>query len=773
MTIESAVARNEYPGNDVANVFEYGFRVFAASDVKVIRVSPLGAETTLTLNTDYTVQGVGDAEGGTVTLSTVLATGCRLVIYPELEFVQPTSIRNQGSFAPALHEDQFDRQVRYLQQLALQVERSLRSSPADGLVGRLPPKALRAGKLLSFDENGNPVAFDPSNVVTSVAYENARVDVFDGDGSTIVFTLTSDPGVIANTAVFVGGAAQPPDGSAYVLNDTGYTLPNVKFIGAPPNGSKVVVAYRRSLAQGVGDASDVLYIGGGGFPQRSLQDRLRERVSAKDAGAVGNRSADDTVKIASLLAAAGRVAMLPAATGYLVTALANHYGVEFEGPGHIFKAVTGGYQQLDTYVDRFKLSVGREYLHRCYEVFAQGQASSSGTLGVVIFGNSTAAGGNGESAAFAPHTLLGQLLKARGVGNASVTNYAVSGSSVGDLDFATDVQPHLGTSTHLMVIKFGGNEAADGLAQFKTDLRALLASVRADTHGGIGSLSIILVGDGPMSDTPNGRDEAWFEQLRGVYVAAARDYQCAYFDTYAHLKDARGAAGLWMDDPYSDGRAIHPLDSMNAWIWGGLVDWAFNASSLAPYAANVVTNQGAVSDVWSSSTVPANYKFGIAIQRATVAHGAPWEGSVVTVRSVDGPAVQMLFSFAANVTRVAMRTASTGSNTWNRWSGVRENLTLSNSWVSYGSSFGTPAAAIDNDGFVTLTGMVKDGTTTAGTVIGTLPTGMAPAEDSVHVAGVSGGTCLIKVNTSGEIVAQSTANATYTSLAGIRFRAAG
>lgn len=50
----------------------------------------------------------------------------------------------------------------------------------------------------------------------------------------------------------------------------------------------------------------------------------------------------------------------------------------------------------------------------------------------------------------------------------------------------------------------------------------------------------------------------WYEQVRKVYIKAARDFKCAFIDTYSIWLDSRDAAGIYMDNPYSDGRAIHP-----------------------------------------------------------------------------------------------------------------------------------------------------------------------------------------------------------------------
>ena len=58
-------------------------------------------------------------------------------------------------------------------------------------------------------------------------------------------------------------------------------------------------------------------------------------------------------------------------------------------------------------------------------------------------------------------------------------------------------------------------------------------------------MSIILMSPNSTSDTPNGRDEKWYEQVRKVYIKAARDYKCAFIDTYSLWLDSRCSKYLY------------------------------------------------------------------------------------------------------------------------------------------------------------------------------------------------------------------------------------
>jgi len=172
MTISSEVNRNDYTGNNSTATYSYTFKIFADADLKVTTRDTDDVETTLVLDTDYSVAGAGDTAGGTITLlAGNLATGYILTIRRDRPLTQETDIRNQGDFFPETHENAFDDLVMKMQTLAFEIERSLRLSETTDLAGTvLPaPEALKwprwnaAGTAL---ENVN--AADISSTVSTV-----------------------------------------------------------------------------------------------------------------------------------------------------------------------------------------------------------------------------------------------------------------------------------------------------------------------------------------------------------------------------------------------------------------------------------------------------------------------------------------------------------------------------------------------------------------------------------------------------------------------------
>lgn len=159
MTVPTYRSREDYTGNGVTTSYPYQFRIYKATDLVVTHATPDGVETTLVLNTDYTVTGVGKYAGGNVVLTSALTSGYHLTIERALPVTQETDLRNQGAYFAETHEDVFDRLVMILQHLFGTVARSLKFPLSDGEVNStLPSRDSRKGRVLAFHETtGDPV----------------------------------------------------------------------------------------------------------------------------------------------------------------------------------------------------------------------------------------------------------------------------------------------------------------------------------------------------------------------------------------------------------------------------------------------------------------------------------------------------------------------------------------------------------------------------------------------------------------------------------------
>lgn len=116
MTVNTISSIAEFDTNGVTTNYPFYFKFLANEDLVVTYINPVGASTTLTLGTHYTVNGAGNDAGGSVITVTALAGPGQLVVSREMDAFQQTSLRNQGKFLAETHEDVFDRLTMLIQQ---------------------------------------------------------------------------------------------------------------------------------------------------------------------------------------------------------------------------------------------------------------------------------------------------------------------------------------------------------------------------------------------------------------------------------------------------------------------------------------------------------------------------------------------------------------------------------------------------------------------------------------------------------------------------------
>jgi hypothetical protein len=157
----NTTSRWTYSPNGVTTSFAFDNKVLAAGD---LAVSWIGSDGNPLVLSSYTVSGVGEETGGTVTFSTAPANtaGSKIVIERHTEPLQ------DGTFGDFIQEDAATRQERYdrclllAQEFATALDRMLLYSPldADGALV-LPPAASRANRALLFDALGKITVGNP------------------------------------------------------------------------------------------------------------------------------------------------------------------------------------------------------------------------------------------------------------------------------------------------------------------------------------------------------------------------------------------------------------------------------------------------------------------------------------------------------------------------------------------------------------------------------------------------------------------------------------
>ncbi len=456
----------------------------------------------------------------------------------------------------------------------------------------------------------------------------------------------------------------------------------------------------------------------------------------------------------------------------------NPYGVDLERSGAImerFNAWSGTwFRQLNSYANHRAgpRGVGKEYLYHLYNKLI---ANPGTGIFMEIFGDSTVAGGFGESSSLLVQNSFFDLAVNCGLPEALyITNHAAGGTSWTDFDPTAVLAS--GTMDVLLIkygVNDGGKEYATRLELMTTTMRTKLAQIRAHANGSLDKLSIVLVGPTSTYDIPSRRDTYWYEQVRHPYVQAARDFQCLYIDAYAMLQDARYAAGLDMDAPYADDRSVHPLNERLMWLWPAVFREIFGWEETRVIAKNKDINLSGQMTFGAAGTaiLPSAFPFGRSWYKANTSDGWPLEGAVLTQKQADGVAFQtFVVANAGGATKIGRRIALVGGNSWSILEGIPQALTYQNGWNTL-ATYNALTATLSS-GVVTVEGTIAGGTTTIATAIATLPVGMRPTSTAgPFVCATNAGTCKVQVSNAGVITFVSAGDATYTAVS-LRFAAA-
>lgn len=318
--INAITRRVVFSGSAGVGPYAFTFEVLDENDVAVYKDS-----TKLTLTTDYTVT-VNLNGTGSVTLVSAATSANTITILGARDIERVTDFVTAGDLRAAAINEQLDALTIFDQQLAEEQKRTLMAPPYDPahvddggtLNMTLPAAAVRANSFLLFDSAGNPgvQAAGAPGAPTSITRQQ-----FSGDGSTVAFTLAADPGAAGNSlSVYISGVYQQR--ATYTVVGTALT-----FSAAPPLGTNNIEVVNYTVgAIGTTDASLVTYAqGSAGSVSRTVQNRLRETVSVKDFGAVGDGVTDDTAAIQAALdsvSTSGGTVFVPVGTYILSSELA-------------------------------------------------------------------------------------------------------------------------------------------------------------------------------------------------------------------------------------------------------------------------------------------------------------------------------------------------------------------------------------------------------------------------------------------------------------------
>lgn len=280
MTISSTIrTAGPYAGTGSQQIFPFAFKVFVNTDL-LVTLTIAGATTIQSLTSQYTVSLNPDQNanpGGSITMLTAPPVGATLLMTSQVPELQPTDLSNVGNFYPQAVTDALDRLTILIQQLDVEVQSTLRV-PIGELVPPLPAANLRAGGVLGFDSQGNPITTLPaSGSATQLA-----IDLLDqinlNKGAAMVFGAQRVVDTIA------GLRALPKTGSKRVFVAGYYAI---------GDGGGGPYWYDPSDTTSPDDGGGIIVANDGG----RWKLIVTMGVSVKQFGAKGDNTANDKVSI--------------------------------------------------------------------------------------------------------------------------------------------------------------------------------------------------------------------------------------------------------------------------------------------------------------------------------------------------------------------------------------------------------------------------------------------------------------------------------------------
>lgn len=359
-------------------------------------------------------------------------------------------------------------------------------------------------------------------------------------------------------------------------------------------------------------------------------------------------SGDQTTALNTLLAATSnsRDTYLPSGDYSVTGSLANIYGTKIRGNGRLLKTGTDGLIQVNSQFDISLDAIeGREFLF-----YFQNQVKA-GTTKVV---------GSGDSTADPVTSVLGSAFTKLGLPYLTFVNAGHSGWYTGQWTTTVIDTDMANSGMSLYTVRWGINDPVNGrtLTQFTNDLRAGLNYIRNTLGKSPSTLSILLMTPNSTSYTIQGSDEKWHEQINAVIRQAARDYSCAFMDTYKLWRNSRYAS-YYMDTNGSEvdgGNHIHPAAIFNNAIASVIAESCTNVYSRGELVANVSHTQRNL----ANADLPSTYSNGWFTGYSTGA------AAIYLTSKIQAP-TDAWIQFQANITGtqgLTVRTAS-ASGAWN------------------------------------------------------------------------------------------------------------
>lgn len=270
MPVPNQDPESQHVGNGVTTAFAYDFLLLNAADLEVYVAGVLK-----TLNVDYTVAGLNNQSGGSVTFGAAPANGAIVLLLRSMEVARDTEYQYAGDFqAPTVNRD-YDRIWMVLQDLTSRFFSAIRFPRGENALNSILPKAsLRAKKALIFDDLGRvAVSTDNFNEQATNAAASALEAKQARDEAEAIAANFSDQADARLDAIEAEGKA--------VINGMGYLPPDAYTAGLLMNSPRQTVTYAGNTY--APNATDLPFTTSGVF--ETAKFRLIQGITGSDLAA--------------------------------------------------------------------------------------------------------------------------------------------------------------------------------------------------------------------------------------------------------------------------------------------------------------------------------------------------------------------------------------------------------------------------------------------------------------------------------------------------------
>ena len=267
MTVSSTTSSIIYVGDGLTTEFDVPFRFLEDSDLQLSIQATDGTVTNLVLNSDYTVSGANEDNGGKVYLVNPVGDQAKLSILRVMDLLQETDYRENERFPAESHERALDKLTFEAQQLQAQLDRAIKVD----VFSDVDPDVLRQHIERVWDscDNIDTVADDITNVDTvssNIANVNtAATNIADintnADNITDINTNASNITDITTTASHISAVETVSDNITDVSNVSN-SIGNVNTVAGSISNVDTVSSNIADVNTVAGISTDVSAVAG-------------------------------------------------------------------------------------------------------------------------------------------------------------------------------------------------------------------------------------------------------------------------------------------------------------------------------------------------------------------------------------------------------------------------------------------------------------------------------------------------------------------------------